>query len=143
MIRRCEICNKRDAKYVCQECGRQICELCFNPSLWVCLDCTDKIQRNVTRIDKTTVIPVGMDNLMKITIIGFIVIVIGMMLIMIATLLGGRISGGIIIFPFIPIPLIFGFGPEATTTIIIATILMIILIILAYFTTRKLYITEY
>jgi len=140
MIRKCEICKKRDAKYVCQECGRQICELCFDPSLWLCRDCVEKMQQSLPRIYKTSMIPYAVDGFMKILTIGFIIMFIGIILIMMATILGGgKISGGIIIFPFIPIPLIFGFGPEAIATIIIAAILMIILIILIIFT-RKMHI---
>lgn len=79
---------------------------------------------------------------MKVMILGFMIIFIGMILITLGSFLSGSISGGIIIFPFIPVPLIFGFGPQAALAIIVAAILMITLIILAIIS-RKLLSTTY
>lgn len=43
--------------------------------------------------------------------------------------LGASVSGGIVIFPFIPVPVVFGFGPEATLMAIIAIVIAIALIV--------------
>ncbi|MCS7386104.1 MAG: B-box zinc finger protein [archaeon GB-1867-005] len=134
---KCELCGRREARYVCQECGRRVCELCIDPYTWTCIDCLEKIKPKLTRMPATqTTTPIN--TMAKIFTIGFIVIFIGMIIMMIAAILGaGQVSGGIVIFPFIPIPLIIGYGPEALSGIIIAIVLAAIMIVLILILTRK------
>mgnify|MGYP000527656819 CR=1 FL=1 len=141
---KCEICNRRDAKYVCKECGRRVCELCFDPYTWTCIECLDRLKHRIkTPIYTPTQISTSMFNsIVKFTTLGFIIIFIGMILIMLGAITGGvQVSGGIIIVPFIPLPLIIGYGPEALTStlmlIIIGIIALIVLFTIIWYASRK------
>ncbi len=132
---KCEICGRRDAKYVCQECGRRVCELCIDPYTFTCIDCLDKI-KSKTRIPAYTSMPIGapVNSIAKFMLIGFVVAFIGMMLIMVGAIISGaQISGSVIIFPFIPIPFIIGVGPESITATLISVIVAIVFLILIAF----------
>lgn len=120
----CEICGERGSKYVCQKCGRRVCELCFNPYSWVCTECYSKTGLQIAEEHTGIELPV------KLFIIGFIAMFIGVILIIIGSLaLGANVSGGIVIFPFIPV--VFGFGPEATLMAIIAIVIALIVAMIA------------
>ena len=72
----------------------------------------------------------GIELPVKLFIIGFIAVFIGMMLVFFSSLiLGAKVSGGIVVFPFIPVPIVFGFGSEAILMTIIAILFTIILIV--------------
>jgi len=129
---KCEICHINDAKYVCSDCGRKVCENCFDPYSWLCIQCLEK--RKPTKLLTTYGEERKMNStypiIVKSTIIGFIMIFIGAIIIMFSSLLmGGKISTGIIIFPFIPLPLIIGTGPNSEILIVMG-LLMVISIIL-------------
>ncbi|MEM3615284.1 MAG: hypothetical protein QXX09_01385, partial [Candidatus Methanomethylicia archaeon] len=67
--------------------------------------------------------------LWKTTLIGFIIIFIGIILIMVSSIImGGKVAGGIIILPFIPI--FFMNGPYEIGIILTATILVMAIIFL-------------
>ena len=121
----CEICHKRKAKYVCSECGRKVCEDCFDTDSWLCVDC---LKRNIGIRKEELWEPISKIPLtIKIILIGFITTFIGAMILMAASLQGvSDISGGIIIFPFLPIPLIIGKGIGGITIIIIGIIAALI-----------------
>lgn len=122
---RCEICGLREAKYVCSKCGRRVCEDCLEPNEWKCIKCIESGEGGFIEIggDEKTEI------LWKTTLIGFVIIFIGIILIMISSIImGGTISGGIIILPFIPI--FFMNGPYEIGIILIAIILAMAIIFL-------------
>jgi len=78
------------------------------------------------------------DTLMKTFTIGFIVILIGIILIMLSQIMIGGAFGGIIIFPFIPI--IFFQKLEGATAILFTLLMMIamiIIIVIWMYLTRK------
>ncbi|MEM1545154.1 MAG: hypothetical protein QXY40_01495 [Candidatus Methanomethylicia archaeon] len=119
----CEICGVKSSRYVCQKCGRRICESCVNIYSWICSECYSKTEPQIIEEHKGIELPV------KLFIIGFVTIFIGMMLIAFGSLiLGAKVSGGIVIFPFIPVPIVFGFGSEAILMIIIAMLLILMII---------------
>jgi len=127
-IRTCEICNKRPAKYVCQECGREICEVCFDPYTWVCVECYRRIRREVPPLGRPPASPWPFP--VKLFFLSFIVIFVGMLLLMAAAILsGGSTSFGGVVF-IGPIPIIIGSGPYFPLAIIIAIILMVLSILL-------------
>jgi uncharacterized membrane protein len=119
---KCEICGIRDAKYVCSKCGRRVCGECFNTQLWMCKECIDK--NHPTYIEGWRVA----DTLMKTFTIGFIVTLIGIILIMLSQMMIGGAFGGVIIFPFIPI--IFFQKLEGATAILFTLLMIIAMIIL-------------
>jgi len=70
------------------------------------------------------------DLALKLTIIGIIIIIIGFILMMFSQIQGGwEVSGAIVIFPFIPLPLGFGFGKYGGLLLLLTIILGFILIL--------------
>ncbi|RLE54040.1 MAG: hypothetical protein DRJ26_02405 [Candidatus Methanomethylicota archaeon] len=133
---KCEICGRREARYVCQECGRRVCELCIDPYTWTCINCMEKLKPKIVE-RQLIYAPPPINSMMKITLIGFLITFIGMLIMMIAAILkAGEVSGGIIIFPFIPIPLVIGFGPEAVTAVLL-TIALAIAATIIFIITRR------
>ncbi|MCC6018523.1 MAG: hypothetical protein LM601_05810 [Candidatus Verstraetearchaeota archaeon] len=129
---KCEICGIGDAKYVCSKCGRRVCGECFNIQFWMCRECMGKSYP--TYVEGWRVA----DTLMKTFTIGFIVILIGIILIMLSQIMIGGAFGGIIIFPFIPI--IFFQKLEGATAILFTLLMMIamiIIIVIWMYLTRK------
>jgi uncharacterized membrane protein len=124
-VRTCKICGKRSAKYICQECGREICEACLEPHTWVCTECNKHLKLR-TPFFQTDPWPTPI----KLLLLGFLLIFIGMLLIMITTVLYGTSANfGAIIF-IGPIPIVLGAGPDSICAIIIAVAVTIVGVIL-------------
>ena len=128
VTRSCEVCRNRPARYVCQECGRSVCERCFEPHAWLCADCMKQLE-----MQSQTLAPKGgfgsPPSLMKVFLLGFILILIGVVTVMIATLLyGSPDSVGLIVF-IGPIPIILGAGEYSFLTIVLALILTVMSIV--------------
>jgi hypothetical protein len=71
----------------------------------------------------------------KLFFLAFIIMAIGMVLLMISAIIGGiEISGGMgfLIFPFIPIPIVAGFGPHANLVLLIILVLMVVFLIVFF-----------
>lgn len=129
---KCEICGIRDAKYTCINCGSRVCEECLDIEKWMCTKCLKVGDYNLMGVE-------AINTIFKISMIGFLMIFIGIIIIMISQLfMGGTITGGIIIFPFIPIILIKGFeGIEFTILLSIIIVIVITLLTFIYIFTRK------
>jgi hypothetical protein len=72
---------------------------------------------------------------MKLFFLAFIIMAIGMVLLMISAIIGGiEISGGMgfLVFPFIPIPIVAGFGPYANLILLIILVLMAIFLVVFF-----------
>lgn len=94
-IRICRICNLRDAKYICRECGREVCEYDFDTLNWLCTECLEKYK---TRLD---VVYNQRDSWFKaVTLIflAFILISLGFLLIAIGNI--SNLKTVTFIFPF-------------------------------------------
>ena len=120
-VRSCEICGKRAARYVCQECSRNVCEACFEPNTWSCSDC-------YSRLKSAAPTPgyVQSGVLFKLFLSGFFLVLVGMIFVMVAAILfGGTTSFGGIIFVG-PIPIIFGAGPDYFLAVILALFLTVL-----------------
>ena len=39
VLRKCQICGLRVAKYGCNHCGKNACETCFDLSNGICISC--------------------------------------------------------------------------------------------------------
>lgn len=123
----CEICRARPARYVCQNCNRKVCEQCFDSDTWLCRECYEK---NVLEASEPR------DNIafsfqptfVKTFILGFLLILIGTLILFVATMVYGLPTGfGLIVF-IGPIPLILGAGQYSVLAIIFAVILTILAI---------------
>jgi len=122
----CEVCGKRAARYVCQECGRKVCETCLEPHTWVCSDCYSRLKREAPSWS----LP------LKLFLVGFFLIFIGMIFIMITAVLSGApTTFGTIIFVG-PVPIILGAGPYSLWAIVLAVAITVLGIIL-FFTLRR------
>jgi uncharacterized membrane protein len=123
----CELCGERNAKYVCQECSRLICERCIEPYSWLCLECYEKIKKTPHLEAEVKSWDYLRSPLMKIFILGFILTFIGMIILILAALFSGlKVSFSIVL---LPIPIIFGAGEQAAPLIIITAALAIIIYI--------------
>lgn len=134
----CEVCGTRQARYVCSECGRRVCPFCFDPYVGLCTFCL----REVQAVDKVEEDKTVLDRWVR---AGFLLVFIGITLTFLGVLLmafsgglGREISGGIVIIPFIPIPLGIGFGPYGWLLTVLAFILAVILLVLTLIYWRKL-----
>jgi len=121
----CELCGVRAARYVCQECGRSICERCIKPYSWLCLECHKSILAPGEEAEEILPIP-----FMKMFFLGFILMFAGVIILLLASLLSGlKISlGGIIMIG--PIPIIFGAGENLALLIMLGVVLTIICLII-------------
>ena len=129
-VRTCEICGKRVSRYVCQECGREVCQFCLEPNTWVCLDCYHSLKQETPILE---VFP--WSTPFKLFLLSFLLILIGTIFTLIASVLPGTFSIGAIIF-LGPIPIILGAGPHLIWVIILAFALTILGIV-AFITLRK------
>ena len=129
-VRTCEICGKRVARYVCQECGREVCQFCLEPNTWVCLDCYHSLKQETPKLE---VFP--WPTPFKLFLLSFLLILVGTSFILIASVLPGTFSIGAVIF-LGPIPIILGAGPHSIWAIILAFTLTILGIVV-FITLRK------
>jgi len=133
--RLCEVCGKLTARYVCQECSRKVCEACLDDETWLCSECYRRIEQKAPlerrRMNLTLNAP-----LMKVFIIGFFLIFIGMIILMVAAIVSGMPDSSFGFFLLIGfIPIIFGAGqysPWIAFLTAIATILIIVLFIILW-----------
>jgi uncharacterized membrane protein len=133
MVKACEICGKRAARYICQECGREVCQFCFEPSTWVCSDCYNRFKRETPAPESFP-----WQTPFKAFLLGFILMFIGMIIMMIATVFfGASISAGTLIWipPFPPIG--FGVGPYAFWLILLAVALTVFVLVLFIILRRR------
>jgi len=122
-IRLCRICELRDAKYICRECGREICEYDFDPINWLCTECIKKFGEE--KVDRYVIHDTGF-KIVTLIFLAFILITFGFFLIA----LGGLtdIKTVTFIFPFFVTtdPLI-GFVALAITILLFLLIIYVVL----------------
>lgn len=123
--RLCEICGNRSARYVCQECGRTVCERCLEPNTWLCTDCWKQLQQEVPSQEAERSL-ISLPSSIKFLLVGFFLVFIGVVILMIAALIYGLPdSVGLIVF-IGPIPIILGAGEYSLLAIMLAIILTIL-----------------
>lgn len=125
-VKTCEVCGKRVARYICQECGREVCQFCFEPNTWVCSDCCDHLKRETLVLESFQwSIP------FKLFLLGFILMFVGIIVMMIAAVLFGASAGaGAVIWIFPLPPIGFGTGPYAFWVILLGVALTVLGLIL-------------
>ena len=105
-VKICEVCGKRAARYICQECGRKVCQSCLELPAWICLECYTNLKRG-TSLESFQWSPP-----LKLFLFGFVLMFVGTIIMMIATIFfGAPMEGGTTIWIF-PLPPI-GFGIES------------------------------
>jgi uncharacterized membrane protein len=121
----CEICGRRTARYVCQECGREVCEACLEPHMWVCSECYGRARREAPSLKA-----VSWSTPLKLFLLGFLLIFMGMIFVTIATVLSGTPADfGAVVFVG-PIPIVLGAGPHSLWAIALAVAITILGVIL-------------
>jgi len=121
----CEICGKSPARYICQECGRDVCERCLEPHTWLCAECYRNVEKEVPELEEKDV-SVSFSSFMKIFLLGFFLIFIGVAVLIATSLIYGMPDSlGLIVF-IGPIPIILGAGRYSLLAIILAIILTIL-----------------
>jgi len=131
-VKSCKICGKRAARYVCQECSRTVCEICLKPNTWFRSDCYSRLKGAAPTLEYTR-----SATLFKLFLVGFFLILVGVIFVMIAAVLFGDTAsfGGIILVG--PIPIIFGAGPNYFWAIILALFLTILGIVIFILMRKK------
>jgi len=131
-VKTCEICGKRAARYICQNCGQEVCQFCFEPSTWFCSNCYSRFKRETPAPES-----LPWQTPFKVFFLGFILMFIGMIVMMVATVFfGASISAGTFIW-ILPLPPIgFGVGPYAFWVILFAIALTVFGLVL-FITLRK------
>jgi len=127
----CELCGERPAKYVCQECGRRVCQYCFNTYYEVCSDCLKTIGERTELLSIEE--GINVDWMLKFVIIGFVIMLLGMVIITLASLMTtSSVSGTFFIF-IGPIPIIFGYGPHASYLLILGILIFVIFLFVFFY----------
>jgi len=121
----CQICDKRLAKYVCQGCGRIICEVCLEPQTWVCSDCYSHLK------EESGGFWVFQSSLFRLLLLSFLLIFIGVVFMVISVLMGTPVSAGVVVI-LGPLPIILGVGSYATLALVLAVVLTISSIVMFF-----------
>ena len=125
-VKTCEVCGKRAARYICQECGREVCQFCFEPNTWVCSDCYNHPKQETSALEFFQ-----WSTPFKLFLLGFVLMFVGIIVMMIATVLfGTSICAGVAIWiPPLP-PIGFGTGPHAFWVILLGVALTVLGLVL-------------
>jgi uncharacterized membrane protein len=119
----CGRCGEYAAKYVCEVCGKAVCEACFDPQRWVCTECLNNIVGRMGQpADPVAGAPPS--HLLSLFFTGFLIVFVGMALMIGSRLFSdpGSVSGGVVIF-IGPIPLLLGSEPVSFPLFLLALIL--------------------
>ncbi|MCX8176470.1 MAG: B-box zinc finger protein [Candidatus Bathyarchaeota archaeon] len=133
---KCEICNLRDARYVCQYCGKRVCSYCKISDRFMCAECWRTREGYVEsqfKVEGTRLLP------SKLMFVGFITMVLGFILIFISAFLGNLAgegwSGGV--FWIFPLPPVFVGSSLAGVSIILTFLTFIIFLVIVIFLITK------
>ncbi|MEM2906257.1 MAG: hypothetical protein QW057_06255 [Candidatus Bathyarchaeia archaeon] len=119
----CELCGVLPALYVCQVCGKSVCDRDFLPAERACVRCSQTVGKPVGPAER------GFELGSLLTLAGFGLAFIGMLIIFLALIVGAEgISGGIVVF-IGPFPVALGFGAEAIPLLALAFIIVAVIIL--------------
>jgi uncharacterized membrane protein len=130
----CQLCERKQATYVCQSCGSTVCSDCFDPRVWSCSNCAPK---SIAPVGGRTVFPhftIGS----WLFFLAFALIIVGMLLMTLGSLgsSNGGFSGGAVIL-IGPIPIILGTGPFSAPLIAVAAVLTLVVLVFFLFLRRR------
>jgi uncharacterized membrane protein len=113
----CELCGQRVASYVCQSCGRAVCDNCFSSPEWSCTACLGRTRATDSESEP---MPLQLSWLSLLFLVAFAAIFVGILLMSLGSLsnLSGASSGAIILLG--PIPIVLGNGPYSLPLIVLA-----------------------
>lgn len=131
----CELCSERPAKYVCQECGRRICQYCFDMYYELCKDCLKPVLKEMKQGRVEEFPDIGW--MLKFMLIGFIIMFIGIFLVVIASLAAVSEISGTFFFFIGPFPIVFGYGPYAPHLVVLSIFLFTILLFFIYWLYKR------
>ncbi len=129
----CEICEENPAMYVCKGCGSRVCSSCINLNTWRCKRCEGETQKERPEF----YIPLKWMMPEVLFLLSFIIITIGALFIILATLPSGGTSSFGAVFLIGPVPIILGSGPQTLPILILALIVTICSILLFFYWHRK------
>lgn len=122
MSQRCEICGTLEPRYVCRQCGRRVCGQDFRPEFWLCTSCAP-----ISGIEAPIRAGGYSIGLSWISLASFAMVVIGMILMALASFTQGRGDtslGGVILIG--PIPIVLGGGPESTWLVLLGAVITVV-----------------
>jgi uncharacterized membrane protein len=121
--------------YVCRDCGRTVCGSCFNPHVWKCQDCSKSLSK-IQGTDLNDDARFGWSMAFTVFLGAFIMIFVGMMLMMLASVSSGGGSGGLVLF-IGPFPIAVGSGPQSSLMVTVAFALAIVGMVLFFLFARR------
>jgi len=138
----CEVCHRLPARFVCRLCGRRVCINCYDPYDELCIECSKKESEKAfyPTLHERSITASEVDLGVKLFMSGFALSFIGAMLMMLSSLIGGKGSGGFIIFIWPFPPLISAWGPQASLILFILTVAALLTFIyfaLKYLLTKR------
>lgn len=107
----------------------------MEPDAWLCLECSGRVNRTRREVEFEE-IETPFPPALKLFLVGFILIFIGVVILMLAAIFSGLAGSFGIIFLLGPIPIIFGAGENLVPILIIAAILTIVCAIIFLFGKR-------
>lgn len=113
----CEICGKHTARYVCQECGRKVCEFCLVSHTWLCVDCYNRLKREAPTFETSRWL-----TLFKMFLLASLMIFVGITLLVVAAMFSEGDFSGVVVWFFPFPPLIIGTTPRAIWMVLLGVV---------------------
>jgi len=123
-VEKCDVCGRLTGSLqTCRLCERRVCEEHFSHQEGVCSRCYSRLSMATQAKGETLVSAVPF----KLFFLGFLLVFVGVLVLVVAALLGGdtSVSGGAIVIVWF-IPIVVGAGPYAFFAILLAAILAIL-----------------
>ncbi len=123
MSGRCEICGNKEPSNTCRDCGRSVCEDCFDRDLDLCTECSERREKG----EFLEISPQSMVGL------GTKMIFLGFALMFLATIFAvslGAAEGFVMIGFF---PLLLGFGNASPLLSLISLVMFLLPLILFFY----------
>ena len=119
----CQLCGRRSAFYVCQDCGRLVCPNCFDLLRWSCSESQRKFE---ARIQERYATGFPFPIAMWLFFAAFAIMFIGMLLMAVGSTSGLKNvgAGGAILIG--PIPILLAGGPYSAVPVILAGLLTVV-----------------
>ena len=132
----CVLCGKRTATYVCRDCGRTVCNDCFDPIHWSCSECQTRLRPSAA----AGYAPSSQFSVATwLFFAAFAMIFIGILLMTVGSLSSlnpNNVSSGVVILVG-PIPIILGAGQYSFALVGLAILLTIFVLVFFLYRRKK------